>query len=402
MRRFRLLACLFAFLTLACVESSAQPTFLRDKIDSAKQAVRGVASYPPETRLAILEMSQRPKLILEMANTGKLPVSLVREPESIQDAAKELIQYPDVLKTLRDHIELVAIVGRFYSDSPTQARGIAEKLAAEADKEEQEQQEKWAELLEKNQSAMEEFAEAIKELIEAEESDEEDTEEQTDEGYSTGVGSCASVEGDSLNVYAGPTGEVVDYLLANADQYANAAAAALQYCQAYPTGQLAQEAVSDLAGRASVAEMVANPGFLRDWANSRKESSQRKERPASRRDGVQGPATPFGRPPSLGKGTGPFGGRGPLGNAIRRQKTPLDTGRAGGQRPQPMTSRKPSRRGSSQLPKSVRKGKSSKPQRVSRANSRHRSSWKGMPGGRSAAGGRPGGSGGGPRRGPGR
>lgn len=166
MRRRGLLACLLAFITFACVESFGQPAFIRKKLDSLKQSVEGLASYPPETRLAILEMSQRPKLILEMAKTGELAARVAREPESIQDAAGELIQYPKVLQTLREHIGLVAIVGRIYSKAPTQAKGIAESLAAEAEEEEKGQLDKWAELLEKNQKAMEEYAAAIQQLIE--------------------------------------------------------------------------------------------------------------------------------------------------------------------------------------------------------------------------------------------
>ena len=406
MKRSKPLAWVIVSLCASCGLASAQP--LRAKLDEAKKAIAGLVAYPPEIRLAILEICQKPQLVLDMAKTGKLP-DLQKEPESVQKAANELVKHPEIVKTLSEHIGIVAIVGRFYARAPAQAVAAADKLAAEAEKEEEEQKEKWMELLEENQKALEEFTDAVEEMTKAQEAGDGGGEgaAPAEEGYPPAAAAEAAVSGDTVTVYSGPSGEMVDYLLSNADQYANAAAQALQYWQAYQAGALGEAVLSDLAGLANLGDIVANPGILGDWASLRGEFPKAKERLANHRDRIENIASRRGEFPNLASRVDGFSARNPGHKLSEWRKNPRKGDRAPkGLRGKRDKAKRPSKGSGRRSGKaSLRSGKRSQGQRMSSGSRRHRNSWQGMSGGRS--GGRRGGGfspgrGGGGRRGGGR
>ncbi|NOZ20670.1 MAG: hypothetical protein GXP25_06230 [Planctomycetes bacterium] len=359
--------------------SAGQP--LAEKIKEGREAIKGIVAYPPEVRLAILDLCTQPDLIVAMGKSKELP-DVTKYPESVQKAAKTLAEHPGIVKTLNDFIGIAAIVGRFYSRSPERATSIADKLAAKLEQEEDAQKEKWIDLLKANQKALEEFADAVEDLNEAQQAAAASTapaetapaEEPLPETYYQ-----AEVSGNSVEVYSGPTGEMIDYLLANADEYANAAAAALEYWQQYQNGELAEAIVKDLAGIADAADLIRDPDLLRDVAQLRKEFPGAKDRLSEHMDRIQNIVARRGEFPKLAQRVDAFGDRNPQHRVNDWRKNPRAAKRpAAGQSRRPQTrSRRRAR------PTSVRSGKRNSRQRVGAAQNRHRSSWGNMSRGRS-------------------
>ena len=259
---------------LGAICGSASAQVLREKMDEGRKALEGIIAYPPETRLAILEVCTKPDLIVEMGKTGKLP-DISAYPESVQKAAKDLAEYPDIIQTLNNYIGIATVVGRFYERTGGETLGLTDRLAAKLEEQENAQKAKWLELLQANQQALEQFGEAVQALNEAQaaapaaptgaapaapapaepvpEEPLPPEEGYAEESYPPDPSYQAEVsEGGAVTVYSGPTGEMVDYLLENADEYAAAAAAALDYWQQYQEGALAEQILSDVAGLADV------------------------------------------------------------------------------------------------------------------------------------------------------
>ncbi|MEW6359389.1 MAG: hypothetical protein AB1696_23840 [Planctomycetota bacterium] len=390
--------------------SQAQPLGpLAEKIEEGREAIKGIVAYPPEIRLAILDLCTQPGLIVEMGKSKELP-DVTQYPEAVQKAAKTLAEHPEIIKILNDFIGISAIVGRFYARSPEAATGIADKLAARLDQEEDAQKEKWVELLKANQKALEEFADAVQALSEAQQAGTAPAataaatapaapaapaETAPAEGAAPAEEAAsaeeplppetyyqAEVSGNSVAVYSGPTGEMVDYLLANADEYANAAAAALAYWQQYPNGELAAAIINDLAGIAEAADLIADPGLLRDVAQLRKEFPQAKERLSEHKERVQDIAARRGELPKLAQRVDAFGDRNPQHRANEWRKNPLAA-----KRPSAKPSRGPRAKPRDKArPASVQPGKRNAHQHAGAARNRHKSSWKGMSKGRSGGG----------------
>jgi hypothetical protein len=133
MKKPRVAFCAFLLVSLAFAALLAQdqtPTAVKDRLE---EAVKGIAAFPPDTQTAVLEICQKPDLITQMAKTKTLP-DLQGCSEAIQNAAKLLVQHPDIIETLNGNIVTATMVGHFYAKSPSEALALLKKGAAEAEK----------------------------------------------------------------------------------------------------------------------------------------------------------------------------------------------------------------------------------------------------------------------------
>ncbi|MEW6356723.1 MAG: hypothetical protein AB1696_10375 [Planctomycetota bacterium] len=191
-----------------------------------QEAIEGIASYPPETRTAILEICQKPELIAEMAKTKKLP-DLQGCSEAIQNAAKHLVEHPEVVATLNEHMETAKMVGDFYAKSPAEALQLVNKAAEDCEKENQNNKEEWIKTLKANSKALEQYRDALR-----------DFNKKQAEAQPGAPAPDASLQAeaadDSVTVYSAPSPEVVDYITVNADIYPDIASQVVVFWGRWP------------------------------------------------------------------------------------------------------------------------------------------------------------------------
>jgi hypothetical protein len=436
-----LCACVFACWLIVAAGVEAQPFKLPKpptpsekppQMEDIQGALAGISAYPEDTLLSILTLCQKPKLIQEMASTGKLPKQLALQTPSIQKAAIELIRYPDIIKILNENIEIATIVGRVYAEAGPEIRKLVSQLAAQSQQQELQQKEEWLELLKGNQKAIEELADAVQALADEEDEEEEgddkkddgddkkDDGDDDDGGDDNNDGGGDNNDGDNnddgddgdggdegasddgygvsvdedgaVSVSGSPSQEVVDYLVANADQYPNAATEALKYCQKFPVGNESSAMLKELQGLAGMQDLTKNPALLKETAKLRKEFPGDKGGLTKNADRIRGIAGRRGEYPELSKRTEGFAKRNPQHKMSKWQRTPNSLTRQPLKQSKVRTPRQ-GRKG----PASLRSAKPSKRQRISSAGKRHNNSWQKMGKGRKGSPSRRGG--GGSRRG---
>jgi hypothetical protein len=218
-------AATFALLAV-CGSSRAQPPKVFERIDEARESLRGLALYPRDVREAILEIAQYPDLVTKLAALKTLdsksvdPV-LAAYPAAARQPARLLVQYPEVLQPMAQHPAITAVVGKVYGLRKDEFK----KLLDTQEQANSKSVEAWSQRLADNPEAMEQLIAAVREFAKqasqaaAPPSESSTTSSSTSEPYYYFYGGFYTTP-TAAAVYAVPTGELATYVLANADEYA--------------------------------------------------------------------------------------------------------------------------------------------------------------------------------------
>lgn len=357
-----------------------------EKLQRAREALRGLAQYPRPTREAILEISQYPELVSALAKERNLTPAKGRALAAQQgakasQAAAVLAQSPEVLAILAEHLPLTTLLGVVYAAEPEKVREMADKLANESQAAEKEASSAWADKLSENTAAIEQLAAAI-EAFKAEKSQNNadstasNTESNTgtSSGTSSGTTGQASTSGESTTsgdagsaydvaaygavvspnnaeVYGVPGYEFTQYVLNNANQYSDLASTMIEQYQSSQNQDSFQNSVGE-------------------WVNTHRGNYEKDflTNPAGRAEQLRSGPPPGERNPLTGKNKFPE-------KSPTRKPTGAAKSAAGKSQGFPNTPKAPK----GAAPKSVTPKIPNQPQQLARATTNHRGAWQAKP-----------------------
>lgn len=144
--------------------------FLRQRADkqleamreSGRNAFRGLLLYPQDVREAIMEISQHPELVVKVLALGDKPGEKLAEviepyPKEVQESAKLMSGYPDVLSILQENLVVTGLLGAVYADDKPTIQQMVNRLASKVEQENTQAVDDWAKRLENNPEAIEEL-----------------------------------------------------------------------------------------------------------------------------------------------------------------------------------------------------------------------------------------------------
>lgn len=300
----RRLATVCFVLSLLSATAPAQQQSVSEEVARAKKAIEGIASYPPDIRTAILQICQKPDLIVELAKTKKLP-DLQTYPDPIQKAATEIAQYPEIVEALNDHIETAKAVGRLYAQSSPEAGQVVDKIISDEEKDRQEHKEMWLKMLKDDPNALQELYEGLQTLKQA----------QANTG-NLPVVLGADAGSNSVTLSGPPGGTLIDYFIDNAYRYPATAAWMIWYWRnhhcppgpwptstgtVYKAGKSAAQTLNDLQELAAPQDLVDNPEILKERAKLMQEFPAPQKRLAEDKDRIHAIAARRNEFPNLAK-----------------------------------------------------------------------------------------------------
>lgn len=361
---------LFTLLGAWCGSSPAQPPKLFERIDEARESLRGLALYPRDVREAILELSQYPDLVTKLATLKSLdnksvdPV-LATYPAAARAPARVLVQYPEVLQVMAQHPALTAVVGKVYALRKDEFK----KLLDAQEQTNSKSVEAWSQRLEENPEAMEQLIAAVKEFAKQAGQTAAQAAEASTAGGSTSqpyyfYGGFYTTP-TATAVYAVPTGELAAYVLANADEYAALADAVVDQWLDADSADDFEQAMSNWWSQ----HEAAFPQSLLDGDGSRSERLSELARLEKRHPTRPGQASATARQKALRENAAEFPNLSRATGAAKA-KSPA--------KPAAKTAGKPSgakKSAPNRTPPKVEHRAPSQKQQVARASANHKGSW---------------------------
>jgi len=128
MRAISLFRCsLLLFLFSSALQGQSDKALLRELAEENKKSVEALALYPSETRLAILEASKYPEVLIKMNNARQKTAAAFRTliedfPRSTQEVFYEITRYPGLLQEVVEKQESPAAVREALKRLPENQR----------------------------------------------------------------------------------------------------------------------------------------------------------------------------------------------------------------------------------------------------------------------------------------
>jgi uncharacterized protein YidB (DUF937 family) len=199
--------------------------------NSGREAFVGVLHYPEDVRKAMLELAQYPDLVVKLSfftDTADKPVTKLYEvlgsyPKEVQEAAKLMVYYPDVLDVMEEHLVVTGLIGQVYQNDKGKVLQLVNQMAEQAGQEHERAVDTWVERLEKSPESVEQLLAAYKAYT-----DETGQPEQ----LANETGATVS-EANEVAISDLPDANFVTYVLDNSEEYPYLTEEMLEYYEDY-------------------------------------------------------------------------------------------------------------------------------------------------------------------------
>jgi len=187
--------------------------------ESGREAFLGVLQYPQDVWKAMLELAQYPDLVVKLSffidrvdkPVAKLYEVLGSYPKEVQEAAKLMVYYPDVLDVMEEHLVVTGLIGAVYENDKGKVLQLVNQMAEQAGQEHERAVDTWVERLENNPESVEQLLAAYKAYA-------DETGQPEQSANETGV---AMSEANEVEVWGLPDANFVTYVLDNSEEYPN-------------------------------------------------------------------------------------------------------------------------------------------------------------------------------------
>lgn len=199
--------------------------------ESGREAFLGVLQYPQDVWKAMLELAQYPDLVVKLSffidrvdkPVAKLYEVLGSYPKEVQEAAKLMVYYPDVLDVMEEHLVVTGLIGAVYENDKGKVLQLVNQMAEQAGQEHERAVDTWVERLENNPESVEQLLAAYKAYA-------DETGQPEQSANETGV---AMSEANEVEVWGLPDANFVTYVLDNSEEYPNLNEEMLEYYEDY-------------------------------------------------------------------------------------------------------------------------------------------------------------------------
>ncbi|MHC4159094.1 MAG: hypothetical protein ACYSSO_08450 [Planctomycetota bacterium] len=238
-KRDKILAVLVLIGALVSTTAAQEQGYLQEQMEeqleqmreSGREAFLGVLQYPQDVWKAMLELAQYPDLVVKLSfftDTADKPVAKLYEvlgsyPKEVQEAAKLMVYYPDVLGVMEEHLVLTGLIGAVYQNDKDKVLQVVSQMAKQAGQEHEGAVDKWVERLENNPESVEQLSAACKAYA-----DETGQPEQ----LASETGAAVS-EANEVQVSGLPDANFVTYVLENSQEYPYLTEEMLEYFEDY-------------------------------------------------------------------------------------------------------------------------------------------------------------------------
>jgi uncharacterized protein YidB (DUF937 family) len=235
----KLLAVLVLIGMLALTTVAQERGYLQEQMEeqleqmreSGREAFLGVLQYPQDVWKAMLELAQYPDLVVKLsffADTADKPVTKLYEvlssyPKEVQEAAKLMVYYPDVLDVMEEHLVVTGLIGAVYENDKGKVLQLVSQMAEQAGQEHERAVDTWVERLENNPESVEQLLAAYKAYA-------DETGQPKQSANETGV---AMSEANEVEVWGLPDANFVTYVLDNSEEYPYLTEDMLEYYEDY-------------------------------------------------------------------------------------------------------------------------------------------------------------------------
>jgi uncharacterized protein YidB (DUF937 family) len=235
----KLLAVLVLIGMLVLTAVAQEQGYLREQMEeqleqmreSGREAFLGVLQYPQDVCKSMLELAQYPDLVVKLVfftDTVDKPVTKLYEvlgsyPKEVQEAAKLMVYYPDVLDVMEEHLVVTGLIGAVYQNDKGKVLQLVSQMAEQAGQEHERAVDTWVERLENNPESVEQLLAAYKAYA-------DETGQPEQSANETGV---AMSEANEVEVWGLPDANFVTYVLDNSQEYPNLNEEMLEYYEDY-------------------------------------------------------------------------------------------------------------------------------------------------------------------------
>ncbi len=238
-QRSKLPAVLALIGILALTTAAQEQGYLQEQMEeqleqmreSGRGAFLGVLQYPQDVWKSMLELAQYPELVVKLSfftGTADKPVAKLYEvlgsyPKEVQEAAKLMVYYPDVLGVMEEHLVLTGLIGAVYQNDKGKVLEVVSQMAEQAGQEHERAVDTWVERLENNPESAEQLLAACKAYA-----DETGQPEQ----LANETGAAVS-EANEVQVSGLPDANFVTYVLDNSQEYPSLTEEMLEHFEDY-------------------------------------------------------------------------------------------------------------------------------------------------------------------------
>lgn len=235
----KLLAVLVLIGMLALTTVAQERGYLQEQMEEqleqmrelGREAFLGVLQYPQDVWKAMLELAQYPDLVVKLSffvDRVDKPVTKLYEvlgsyPKEVQEAAKLMVYYPDVLDVMEEHLVVTGLIGAVYENDKGKVLQLVSQMAEQAGQEHERAVDTWLERLENNPESVEQLLAAYKAYA-------DETGQPEQSANETGV---AMSEANEVEVWDLPDANFVTYVLDNSEEYPNLNEEMLGYYEDY-------------------------------------------------------------------------------------------------------------------------------------------------------------------------
>jgi uncharacterized protein YidB (DUF937 family) len=199
--------------------------------ESGREAFLGVLQYPQDVWKAMLELAQFPDLVVKLSffvDRVDKPVTKLYEvlssyPKEVQEAAKLMVYYPDVLDVMEGHLVVTGLIGAVYENDKDKVLQLVSQMSEQAGQEHGRAVDTWVERLENNPESVEQLLAAYKAYA-------DETGQPEQSANETGA---AMSEANEVEVWGLPDANFVTYVLDNSEEYPNLNEEMLGYYEDY-------------------------------------------------------------------------------------------------------------------------------------------------------------------------